>query len=138
MLKTLHEDLGRLELLESEECAAPLPSLKGHDLKRLWAAIESRLLKVFPTEPETGWISRAIDQLHQIDPGAEDFRYPTKIKSGSTTLQSLPRIVSLRNLDRDMRSLLNTLDGAAIEIRSRLEYIAEALALERQQWRCEE
>lgn len=45
-LKALHEDLGRLELLESQERAAALPSLKGHDLKRLWAAINTTALGV--------------------------------------------------------------------------------------------
>ena len=44
------------------------------------------------------------------------------------TLQALPRLVSFEDLDRDMRALFNTLDGAQTEIKTRLDYILEALA----------
>lgn len=134
-LKALHEDLGQLELLEAQHGPAGQPASttarsppKGHNLKKLWAKIEPRIAEIFPSEPETALIGRAIDRFHGVDPGAEGFRYPTKMKDGTPTLESLPRRVSFEDLDRDMRALLNTLEAAATEVRTRLDYGFEALA----------
>ncbi|QQR47756.1 hypothetical protein JKA73_17625 [Myxococcus xanthus] len=138
-LKRLHESLGQLELMEeyrtpakkASDSATKAPA-RTHDLRNLWAAIEPRMHRFMPDVPEHGWIARAIEQFHRVDPKSEEFRYPVKAVNGTKSLNSLPNVVSLSALDHSMRALMNTLEAAGDEVDRLFGKHAEELEREEQ------
>src|SRR5262249_17337320 len=117
-LKALIEDLNALPGATS---AAPV---SGHDLQRLWGEVERRLPEDMraQNEPTIANITRVIDQFHKVDPRAEEFRYPTRMKDGTNTLTDLPRVVNFAELNETMQGLWNVLMAASFEIRRRLDF----------------
>jgi hypothetical protein len=67
-----------------------------------------------------------------IDPGADGFRYPLNWDRTARSLPNAPEYVNLRILHEAMEALANFLSGVRSELGTRLDYIAQMEADERE------
>ena len=107
----------------------------GHRLDWLWNTCEPILRRVFPQDQSYATMARTVDQLCQLDPAGEGFRYPLSSKEAGTrspTLDPKLRQLDLGALFSDVVRIVELLDGADFGMDFFMDAKAEMRQIERE------
>lgn len=123
-----------LQLKQLIDCGRRLYKDEGgfpphHNLRGLWTEARTYLEQYQSGAPETRAADRLIEEFSQIDPGSFDFRYPLDKKGAKKTLERVPPLVNLGNLNSGMKRLANFLDAAGAAFTHGLDMKYEGLSL---------
>jgi hypothetical protein len=104
-----------------------------HRLLALWDDARPHIIQCGdPEAPELANVEANLREFEVIDPGADGFRYPLNRDRTARSLPNAPEYVNLRILHEAMEALANFLSGVRSELGTRLDYIAQMKADERE------
>lgn len=103
-------------------------SMHTHDLGTLWR-LALPILEDLGSEdaPELPIVQSGLDELQAIDPGADQFRYPTT-RNGGASLAAAPKKLSLDRFQEAMCALEAFFDGSLEMLNDRMVWADEAQA----------
>lgn len=94
-----------------------------HGLMKLWRAAKPHLKRIGSLRsPEVANVEANIREFAKIDPLSFSFRYPTKKKTGTRSLQNAPRTMNLRVLHEAMEAVSNFLSAVRMGLSVHLDY----------------